>query len=368
MRRRALVHHVAPFGVSVAAAVLAIALSLLIIALSGRSAGAALSALWDGSFGGRGRAAGTLSKMIPLTLVALGWVVAFSAKRVNIGFEGQILVGGVVAATIGLFAKALPAPVHLTVAVVGGTVAGGVYAGVAAYLWARRGVNEIISTLMLNFVAVQLVSWLVRGPLQEPTRTFPRSSPIPAAARWPLMAANTALSWDFLLMLGVVAAVWVVVSRSSFGLSLRLTGGNEVAARHAGVPTMRVTVLALLLSGALAGFAGSSLLLGGETVSMSDNFSAGYGFSGIAVALLARNSPAGVLPAALLLAALRQAGGLLETRVGISSAVVLITQGIVIVLVAGAGFLFERMRAVRVDVRGPRSARMVAAPGSGGGA
>lgn len=336
-------------GISVGAAVIAVLVSMLVIALSGADAARALQALFDGAFGSRAQVAGTLSKMIPLILVGLGWIVAFSARRINIGFEGQILAGGIVATTLAILVSGLPAPFHLGLAVVGGALAGGVWAGLAAWLWARRGVNEIISTLMLNFVAIQIVTWLVRGPLQEPTGTFPRSARIVETARWPRLLENTPLAWDLLLAFALVFGISFLLARTTFGFRVRLTGTNEDAARHAGISTVRVTVAALLLSGALAGLAGSSLILGGESASMSDNFSSGFGFEGIVVALLARNAPVGVLPAALLFASLREGGGLMEARVGVSSALVLITQGVVILLVAGASFLLERRKAVRVD-------------------
>jgi simple sugar transport system permease protein len=144
--------------------------------------------------------------------------------------------------------------------------------------------------------------------------------------------------------------VSLLLKRTVFGFHLRLTGANEEAARHAGVNTVLVAASALVISGGLAGIAGSSLVLASETHSLSDGISAGYGFEGIVVALLARNSPVGVLPAALLFAVFRQSGGLLEARLGISSDLVLITQGIVVLLVAGAGLIVERQRAVRVDL------------------
>jgi simple sugar transport system permease protein len=336
-------------GISVGAAVVALGLSFAIIGLTGGPPGDAARALYDGAFGSRSQMAGTLAKMIPLTLVALGWIVAFSVRRINIGFEGQILVGGVLATVVGLKIGSPPAPLHLALGVIAGIAAGAAYAGIAAWLWARRSVNEIISTLLLNLVAIQLVSWLVRGPLQEPSRTFPRSGSIPTTARWPRLLSNTSLSWDLLVAAAMVFVIWFVMKRTAFGLTLRLTGANEEAARHAGISTVKVTIIAFLVSGAFAGLAGSSLILAGESGSMADNFSAGYGFAGIVVALLARNSPIGVIPAALLFAALRQGGGLMEARVGISSAVVLITQGLVILLVAGAGYVFERLASVRVD-------------------
>jgi simple sugar transport system permease protein len=353
-------------AVSLGAAGLALAISFAIIALTGSDPAEAAKALWDGAFGSRAQIAGTLSKLVPLVLIALGWIVAFSAKRINIGFEGQILVGGIFAAVVGLKVS-LPAPLHLGLAVIAGIVGGMVWIGIPAYLWARRSVNEIISTLMLNFVAIQLVSWLVRGPLQEETHTFPRSVDLPDSARWPKLLSHTPLAWDLLLAFVMVFVIWFLLQRTSFGFSIRLTGASEPAARHAGIRTTKVTVAALLISGALAGLVGSSLILGGESTSMTDNFSAGFGFTGIVVALLARNNPWGTIPAALLFAALRQGGGLMEARVGISSALVLITQGLVILFVAGAQFLFERRRAVRVDAKPGRRTREAAVAASGTG-
>lgn len=340
---------VVPLAVAIATAAVAVAVSMAVIAATGGDAAGAMNALLDGAFGTRGQVVGTIAKTIPITLVALGWIVAFSARRINIGLEGQILAGGIVATVIGLKAGFLPAPLHLGAAVTGAILAGAIYAGIAAWLWAARSVNEIISTLMLNFVAIQTVSWLVRGPLQEPTRTFPRSATIPDSALWPRLIEHTSFGWDVLLPPLAVVAVTVVLSRTTYGFRLRLTGANERAARLAGIATTRVTVIAFMISGALAGLAGSSLILGGETASMADNFSANYGFTGIVAALLARNSPPATIPAALLFAALRQGGGLMEARVGVSSALVLITQAIVILLVSAASYLLERSRRVRVD-------------------
>lgn len=339
----------ASFGLSVATVIVALGISFAVIALTGGDALEAARALYDGAFGSRAQVAGTLSKVIPLTLVALGWIVLFTTRRISIGFEGQILVGGIAATFVGLKLAGLATALHLPLALLAAVAAGALYAGIAAWLWARRGVNEIISTLMLNLIAIQLVSWLVRGPIQEPTRTFPRSATIPDAALWPRIIQHTSLGFDVFLVVALVAAAWIVLKKTAFGFKLRLTGANEPAARLAGVRTVGVTTVAFLVSGGLAGLAGSSLILGGETASMSDNFSASFGFTGIVVALLARNNPAGVLPAALLFAALRQGGGLMEARVGVSAAVVLITQAIVIVLVAAASYGFDRRRAVRVD-------------------
>jgi simple sugar transport system permease protein len=341
--------------VSTLAVTAAIGLCLVVIALVGKPPGAAALALWDGAFGGRQEIAGTLEKAIPLALVALGWIVAYTAYRINVGFEGQIVIGGICAAVVGLQVHGLPRIVHLPLAIAAGVAGGGVFAGIAAWLWAKRNVNEIISTLLLNFVAIQFLGWLIRGPLQEPTHSTAESLQITASAQWPRMLAHTPLAWDVLYIPFAATATAFLLVKTVFGFRLRLTGANENAARYAGVKTMRVGAYALVLSGALAGLAGSSLILSGESGTLADNFSANYGFDGIVVALLARNSPAGVLPAALLLAALRQGGAHVEAQVGISSALVQIIQGVVIVLIAGSAFVLH-LRLRRRALREPRPA------------
>jgi general nucleoside transport system permease protein len=348
-----------PVATSVLAAAAALAASLVVVSLSGQSPTEALNALWSGAFGNSTQLAGTLTKMVPLLLVSLGWVIAFSARKVNIGFEGQILAGGIVAAIIGLHVD-LPQGLLLPLAVVGGIAGGAAWAGIAAWLWARRDVNEVISTLLLNFVAIQIVAWLVRGPLQEPTRQFNQTETLPAGAQWPHLMGQT-LSWDFFLALAAVVIVWFVLSRTTFGFRLRATGSNPDTARHSGIKTVRVTVAALVISGGLAGLAGSSLILAGPTGTMADEFSANYGFDGIVVALLARNNPIACVPAALLFAALRQGSGVMEAQVGVPAEVVLITQGLVIVLIAGASLLATRRRRERVD-RGGTPASGAATP------
>jgi simple sugar transport system permease protein len=290
-----------------------------------------------------------LEKTVPLALVALGWIVAYAASRINVGFEGQIIVGGICAAVIGLKMHGVAHALHLPLAIGAGVVGGAVYAGIAAWLWAKRGVNEIISTLLLNFVAIQLLSWLIRGPLQEPEHSNAESGPIAASARWPLMLSHTPLGWDVLCVPAAALGVWLLLAKTVFGVRLRLTGSNEHAAQYAGVKTIRVGAYALIVSGAMAGLAGSSLILSGESGTLADSFSANYGFDGIVVALLARNSPAGVLPAALLFAALRQGGAQVEAQVGVSSALVQTIQGVVIVLLAGSAIIRQR--------RGPLPAR-----------
>jgi simple sugar transport system permease protein len=343
--------------ISIVIAAIAIGASLIVIWLAHAPPGAALRAMWDGAFGNTGYIEGTVSKMIPLTLVALGWIIAFSALRINVGFEGQILIGGVCSALIALEVHGLPRAVELPLAVICGIAGGAAFAALPAWLWARRHVNEIITTLLLNFVAIQVVSWLVRGPLQEPTHVLPETAPFSAAGRWPHVPGQPSLTWDFVYILVFPVVVAFVLRRTAFGFRLRLTGASEQAARHAGLRTVRIGAVALILSGAFAGLAGSSLILASDIGVMTDGFSANYGFDGIVTALLARNSPLAVPFAALLFAALRQGGELLEARLSVSSSLVLVTQGLVIVLLAGSTLVFGPWRRRRLEAEEPLESR-----------
>lgn len=343
--RRALLGGAIAIGPVIAALVVA----AVVLAVAGAPPVEALNALLSGSLGGRIQLARTLSFLLPLVLIALAWIIAFTTKRINLGLEGQIIVGGIVATLVGLHVSGLPTGAHIALGMVAGGASGALYAGIAAWFWAKRDVNEIISTLMLTLIAAETLSWLVRGPMQEPGVVFPRSSEVAETAQWGTIVANSALTWDILLVPVAVVAVAFLQNRTTFGLTLRITGANPTAARRVGINTVRINSLALLLSGAVAGVVGASLILGGETARMGDGFSAGFGFEGIVVALVARNNPLGAVPAAFLFAVLDSGSGLMETRVGVPSELVYVTQGLVILFVAGTAYLYNRARRTRVD-------------------
>lgn len=345
------------FVLASAAVGVALALSMVVIALVGHDPLAALSALYEGSFGGSTQIANTVATAVPLTLVALGWILAFSTGRISIGFPGQIVMGGIAATAVGVSLGGLARGLHLPLALLAGAVAGAAWAAIAAWLWARRGVNEIISTLLLNLIALQILSWMVQGPLQEPTGSLPTSEVIPVTAQWPSLGGSASVSWDIALAVFAVVAV-TLLARTTFGTQLRLTGLNATTAAYAGIKTTKVSVVALIASGALGGLAGTSLLLGGRLTSLSEGFAANYGFEGIVVALLARNNPWGSIVAALLFSAFIQGGGYMEATVGVSADVVLITQGLVVMLVTAPEFLRGRR------LRAPKPPAGEAAEGS----
>ena len=336
-------------AIAVGPVIAALVVAAVVLAVAGAPPLEALNALLSGSLGGRIQLARTLSFLLPLVLIALAWIIAFTTKRINLGLEGQIIVGGIFATLVGLHVSGLPTGLHIAFGMVAGAASGALYAGIAAWFWAKRDVNEIISTLMLTLIAAETLSWLVRGPMQEPGVVFPRSSEVAETAQWGTIVANSALTWDILLVPVAVVAVAFLQNRTTFGLTLRITGANPTAARRVGINTVRINAVALLLSGAVAGVVGASLVLGGETARMGDGFSAGFGFEGIVVALVARNNPLGAVPAALLFAILDSGSGLMETRVGVPSELVYVTQGLVILFVAGTAYLYNRAGRTRVD-------------------
>lgn len=353
--RNSLLMRTTSFGVSVGAIVVGFAVALVMISITGASPGESIDALLDGAIGSPSSIASLLSKAVPLGLVALGWIVAAQAKRVNIGLEGQMIMGGAASAAVGLHLSGLPIWVHLPLAVLAGAVGGGAYAAIAALLWHRRGVNEIFSALMLNLIAVQAVAWIIRGPLAEGGASFARTAELPETGRWGRVVGTYVFSWDWVVLVLAVLLVGVVLPRTAAGFRLRLVGANPEAATFAGVRTARVSVMAFVASGALAGLAGSSMILAGETYRMTDGFAAEYGYIGIVVALVAGNAALAVIPAAIFFAALRQGGGLLEARVSVPLSIVTITTGTVIVLLASASRPIERLRSRRLANEAARS-------------
>lgn len=300
----------------------------------------ALLAFWDGAFGSpTAILSATLVRATPLLLVGLAVSLAFRAGVMNIGAEGQLLAGAAAAAAIGLASAEWARPVAVPMTILAGAAAGAAWAGVAAWLQRRFGVLEVISTLMLNFVAVAMISWLVRGPLQEPTRIYAQSATLAEAARWPLLLPGHRLHLGFLLGVGAALAAWYVLARTAAGFRVRVIGASPRAADSAGrVDVPRTVGAVFLLSGALAGVAGASEV-GGVTWALYEGLSPGYGYTAIAVALLARLDPRGVLLAAVFFGALEAGTAAMQREAGIPSVIGQVVAALVVlaVLVAQRG-------------------------------
>jgi len=323
--------------VAAKAPLLAILHGVLLLAaglrLAGYDAAAALGALWSGAFGSwYAFSSATLVRAIPLTIIGLGIALAFRGGALNIGAEGQFYAGAIAATWVGLHVAGRPAAVALPAVLAAAVLAGGAWVVVPVWLQLRYGVLEVISTLLLNFVAGSLVSLMVQGPLQESRHIYQQSDPIAAAARLPIVP-GTRLHAGILLALLVAAGLWYLFNRTLWGFRLRAVGAGPRAATISGrIDARRMAAAALLGSGALAGLAGG-IEVSGVSYALFQNLSPGYGFTGIAVALLARLQPLAVLATGLLFGALEAGAGAMQREAGVPAVAVYVVEAVVILVV-----------------------------------
>ncbi|MGQ7297870.1 ABC transporter permease [Quadrisphaera sp. KR29] len=276
----------------------------------------------------------TLTVATPLIAAGLAVALAFRAGLFNIGAQGQIIIGALFAGAVG-FGIDAPLVVHLPLAVLAGVVGGALWGGLVGLLRARAGASEVIVTIMLNYVALQLLSYLLTTPsFQRGGSANPISPPVADSAVFPLLLGSQfRLHLGFLVVLLAAAAVWWLLERSTAGFRWRAVGANPAAARTAGISVSWAFVGVMLASGALAGLAGSAQLLGTEK-SLTAGIAGQIGFDAITVALLGRSRPLGVVLAGLLFGALRAGGVLMQASTGTSINIVLVVQSVIVLLIA----------------------------------
>jgi simple sugar transport system permease protein len=279
-----------------------------------------------------------LTHAIPLSLLALGVAVAFRAGIFNIGGDGQLICGAVLAvaaAPVLAATGSLALPLFLLL----GCIGGGLLGGLVGWLRARFGANEIIVTIMMNYVALQLLTWVIRGPLQEAMHIFPRSYAIGPLLHLPVIAEGTRLHAGLFIAVAAALVLQVLMSRTAFGFRLAVLGENPAAAAYAGIDARRATVAAMLLSGACAGLAGA-VEIAGVHQKLEDNFADGFGLAAIAVALMARLQPWAIPFTAILFGVFYVGSGAVQRQLSVPFPLVWIIQGVVIL-----GFLaFMAMR------------------------
>lgn len=323
---------------------------LLLLAAGGHDVGVALAALGRGAFGSYyAFFSGTLVRSVPLILAGLAVALAFRAGILNIGAEGQLLAGAGAAAAVGIVFGDRLGVLALPALLLAGMIVGAAWAGIAAVLRSRFGVLEVISTIMLNFVALYGVGWLVHGPLQEPSRIYPQSLPLPEIARLPMILPGTRLHLGFPLALVAAAVTWYALRYTAAGFRVLMTGANADAARSAGrIKVARTMAGAFLASGALAGLAGASEV-SGVTFALYENLSPGYGYTAIAVALLARLEPWLVVPSGIMFGALEAGAAAMQRDAGVPASVVTVVEAAVILIVLAAG----QMKAITAQSSNP---------------
>lgn len=344
-----------PAAQSFARALLALAVAgaftVAVIAVARGNIGLAFTALWQGAFGSPYAFGTTLVRATPLLLTGLGVAIAFKARMWNIGGEGQFLVGALLASFLAVnlpATRSLHAWALTPIMLAAGTVAGAAWAGIAGWLKTARNVPEVISTIMLNFVAIELLSYLVNGPMERPDHSQPATEALGASASLPILWQGTPLHAGFPLALVAAIVVGILLSFTRTGFAMKVVGANSDAARAAGIPVERTLLTAMLASGALCGLAGA-VELSGVVGFIPEGYSPGYGYQAIAVALLGRLNPLGVVFAALFFGALSAGSDNMERMAGIDHNVGYVIQAVSLLVLLGAQWVSWEPRAKAQD-------------------
>jgi ABC-type uncharacterized transport system permease subunit len=306
-----------------------------VILLAGSNPIQAYLALLAGAFGDIDSLSVTIIKSTPLLITGLGVAVAFRGGLFNIGVEGQLFVGSITAVIVGTAFHA-PVYIHLPLTLLVSAFAGALWAAIPGFLKARYGANEVITTLMTNYIAIRIITWSIgaRGPLRAPSSVVPETRPIAESARLPELLPGAQLHAGILVALVLVLVIYLILFRTTLGLEIRTVGTNLHAARYAGMHVNRIIVLTMALSGGLAGLAGAVQVMGLPPYNFTTGFNVGSGFDSIAVAVLGSIHPIGVALSALLFGAMDAGARLMQLRARVPIDIITILQGLILMFVA----------------------------------
>ncbi len=279
-------------------------------------------------------------RAVPLSLIALGIAIAFRSGILNIGAEGQMLMGILACSATAIAGAALPKPILVPLAILAGAAGGAAWGGIAGVLRARLGVNEILSTVMLNYIAAQFYTFLLRGPMMDPEELVtgsgtPQTVRMPRSAWLDRLIPGTRLHAGVFIAIGLAVVVFFLLWRTTAGFRMRAAGAEAKAARYSGVRVERYLVIAMLLSGAFAGMAGAVEILGVHRRAI-EGVSGGYGFTGIVVALFGGLHPAGIIPASLFFGLLLLGADMTQRLADVPANMVLVLQGAIILAIVSA--------------------------------
>ncbi len=324
--------------------ILAALIGALILLTSGSNPITAYSALLQGAFGSQDALGRTLEKATPLVFSGLAVAFAFKAGLFNIGGQGQLLVGGIFAAYLGFAIEGLPFIIHMPLALIGGSLAGAVYASIAGALKTYTGAHEVITTIMLNYVAINLTDFLANGPWKAEgiiART-PKVLDSALIPRWGFVPVG------FLIATLMAVLTYYLLFRTTWGYAIRTTGLNTEAAKYAGIKVGRIIILTMAFSGFLAGMGGAVETLG-VIGRYQPGFNVGLGFDGITIALLAKTNPLGVIPAAILLGAMDAGGSLMQFDAGVRFQIIDVIKALILFFVSADVIVRKLLGARAVD-------------------
>lgn len=331
-------------GISIGALVVSLAIFGLFVTLAGQNPVVVMQLMYRGAFGTEFAWGNTLTRAAPLMLTGLCTALPARLGMVIIGGEGALVVAGVVAAGIATTIGGAPAPIVIIGMFLGGAVAGGIWIAFAGALRQFRGVNETISSLLLTYIAIALLNHMVdRGPMWDPSSLNNPSSHHIGEAN--MIGALPGLDVHWGLALGVVACLicYVLMDHTVLGFAARVVGGNPRAAKVAGISITRITLIVCLMAGACAGIAGATEIAAVHGRANA-NLVAGYGYTGILVAFIARHNPLAIIPVAILLGGIGASGGLLQRRLNLPDATTLVLQGILFVVILGFETFYGRFK------------------------
>lgn len=359
----------------VVAVLAALAVGAIILLMLGANPVTAYGALLEGAFGSGNAVAETIVKATPLLLVGLGICIAFRGNVINIGGEGQMVVGALLGTLVGLSLTNWPGWVVVPLALIAGFAGGAIWGGIPGVLKAYFGVNEILSTVMMNAIAVQAMNYLLRGPMIDPAQMelasrIPQTAALPQAFRLPrLVPTRLHLGTAIAVVLAVV--VYILLWRTTLGYRIRAVGENPDASRYGGIHVNRHVVVALLLSGAFAGLAGAVQVFGLNYRMITDGSATGFtgsaGFNGIVAALFGQLHPLGTIPASFLFGALLVGANKLQRAMQVPSAFIIALNGLVVVFVVSSEIWRRRRQRRRlIEARTAAEEAAAASDNSGG--
>lgn len=319
-------------AVQAVAVLLAILIGAIILIVSGANPLEAYAALFRGAFGNPTALGRTLEKATPLIFSGLAVAFAFKSGLFNIGAQGQLLFGAITAAFLGFAIHGLPPFIHMPLALIGGALAGGVFAIIPGALKAYRGVHEVITTIMLNYIAINVTDYLANGPWKD-------TSPGNVVARTPVIDPAAAIGRlgpvpiGFIIAIVAAVIVWWLLSKTTVGFEIRMVGLNPNAARYAGIKVAQTLILTMVISGILAGLGGAVETLG-VVGRYQPGFNVGLGFDGITVAMLGKTHPFGTIPAAILVGAMKAGSSEMQFASGVAKEITDVIQALILFFVA----------------------------------
>lgn len=319
------------------AILLAMLVGAIPIAIAGVSPLAAYRELMIGAFGSKFGISETIVKSAPLILAGLGFAFAARCGLFNIGGEGQIYIGALGTTLVGITVSGLSPWLAIPLAILVGGLFGGIWAAIPGALKARFGISEVITTIMFNYIGINVVAYLIRGPLVEPPGYFPETAMLSENTWYPMLFGSR-IHFGIVVAVLFAILIYVILWHTPLGYQVRAVGMNPFAAEYAGIKVKRNMVVAMLISGGLAGLAGTNEMLGIQH-RLIEAFSPGYGFDAIAVSLLGQNHPLGIVLSGLLFSGLRAGAGAMQRAVGIPDAIVRTLQGLVVLFVVASAML-----------------------------